>query len=84
MVVCIKKPGVASKSIINNWGVLIVMHGRSRMAIDPRVPTMSGRDTSSFHRPVTGRGGLPVSLQENYHHSQIIRTASSPLGHNLR
>ena len=24
------------------------MHGRSRMAIDPRIPTMSGRSTSGF------------------------------------
>ena len=28
-----------------------VMHGRSRMAIDPRIRTMPGRSTSSFHRP---------------------------------
>ena len=32
-------------------GVLIIMHGRSRMAIDPRLPTMPGRSTSGFHRP---------------------------------
>ena len=34
-------------------GVLTVMHGRSRMTIDPRIPTMPGRSTSGFHR--TGR-----------------------------
>ena len=28
-----------------------VMHGRSRMTIDPRISTMPGRTTSSFHRP---------------------------------
>ena len=28
-----------------------VMHGRSRMTIDPRIPTMPGRSTSGFHRP---------------------------------
>ena len=29
-------------------GVLIVMHGRSRMTIDPRTPTTPGRSTSGF------------------------------------
>ena len=33
-------------------GVLIIMHGRSRVTIDPRVPTMPGRSASRFHRPV--------------------------------
>ena len=28
-----------------------VMHGPSRMTIDPRIPTMPGRSTSGFHRP---------------------------------
>ena len=27
------------------------MHSRSNMSIDPRIPTMSGRRTSSFQRP---------------------------------
>ena len=27
------------------------MHGRSRVTIDPRTPTMPGRSTSGFHRP---------------------------------
>ena len=31
--------------------VLTVMHGRSRMTIDPRIPSMPGRSTSGFHRP---------------------------------
>ena len=36
------------------WGgVLIVMHGSSRMTIDPRIPTMPGQSTSGFHRPGT-------------------------------
>ena len=30
-------------------GVLIVMNGRSRMAIDPLIPTMPGRSTSGLH-----------------------------------
>ena len=31
--------------------VLIVMHGRSRMTIAPRILTMPGRSPSGFHRP---------------------------------
>ena len=27
------------------------MHGRSRMTIDPRIPTMPGQSTPDFHRP---------------------------------
>ena len=27
------------------------VHGRSRITIDPRIPTMSGRRTSGFHQP---------------------------------
>ena len=33
------------------WGVPVFMHGRSRMTIDPRIPTMPGWSTSGFHRP---------------------------------
>ena len=29
------------------------MHGRGRMTIDPRIPTMPGRRTSGFHQPQT-------------------------------
>ena len=29
-------------------GVLIIMHGRSRMTIEPRIPAMPGRSTSGF------------------------------------
>ena len=32
-------------------GVLIIMHGRSRTIIDPRIPTMPGRSTTGFNRP---------------------------------
>ena len=31
-------------------GVLVIMHGRSRMTVDPRTPTMPGRSTPVFHR----------------------------------
>ena len=32
------------------------VHGRSRMTIGPRIPTMSGRSTSGFHQPGSMRG----------------------------
>ena len=32
-------------------GVLIIMHGRSRMTIDPRIPIMPGRSASGVYRP---------------------------------
>ena len=40
-----------SLACINTGGdVLNGMHGRSRMIIDPRIPTMPGRSTPAFHR----------------------------------
>ena len=36
--------------VLGGWG-LIIVHGRSRMTIDPRIPTMPGRSTSGFHLP---------------------------------
>ena len=32
-------------------GAIDIMHGRSRITIDPRIPTIPGRSTSGFHRP---------------------------------
>ena len=32
-------------------GYSLFMHGRSRMTIDPRTPTMPRRRMSGFHRP---------------------------------
>ena len=32
-------------------GCIQFVHGRSRMTIDPRIPTMPGRSTSGFHHP---------------------------------
>ena len=32
-------------------GVLDIIHGRSRMTIDPRIPTIPGRRTLGFHPP---------------------------------
>ena len=31
--------------------ILIVMHGRNVITIDPRIPTMPGRSTLGLHRP---------------------------------
>ena len=36
---------------LGGGGVLIVVHGRSRMTIDYRIPKMPARSTSGFHRP---------------------------------
>lgn len=37
-------------------GVLILIHGRSRMNIDSRMPTMPGWSTPGFYRPEEGGG----------------------------
>ena len=47
---------------LGGGGGLIVMHGRSRMGMDPRMPTMPGRSTSGIHR--SGRYCLQLSLGE--------------------
>ena len=36
--------------LVGGGVVLIVVHGRSRMTIDPCIPTMPGRSPSGFHR----------------------------------
>ena len=38
-------------TFLTDEGVLIIMHGRSRMTIHPRIPTLPVRSTSGFHRP---------------------------------
>ena len=40
-----------------------IMHGRSRMTIDPRIPAMPGRSTSGFHQP--GRHCLHQAQSKN-------------------
>ena len=46
------RPGTLEEQVrMGSGGVLDIMHGRSRMTIDPRIPTMPGRSTSGFHRP---------------------------------
>ena len=47
-------------------GCTLFVHSRSRMTIDPRIPTMPGRSTSGFHQlgrhclhqAQSGRGGV--------------------------
>ena len=51
-----------------NGDVLIIMNGRSRLAIDPRNITMPGQSTSGFHRP--GNFRPPVRL--NIHHKHPV------------
>ena len=44
-------PGIM---VCRGWGVgytLIIIHDRTRVAVDPRIPTMPGRSSSLFHRP---------------------------------
>ena len=45
---CFSFPGVRGVLLIV---IVIVMHGRSCMTIDPRTVTMPGQSTSDFHRP---------------------------------
>ena len=44
-------PTIIFESQTGGWSVLIIMHARSRMNIDLRIPTLPGRSTSGFHRP---------------------------------
>ena len=48
-------------------GCTQLMHGRSRMTIDFRIPTMPGRSTSAFHQPgrhcLHQRGGGGISTR---------------------
>ena len=37
--------------LLDSKDVLGLMHGRSRMSIDRRIPTSPGRSMSGFHRP---------------------------------
>ena len=54
---------VQSGNSMLEGGALIIMHGRSRMTINSRIPKMPGRSTSGFHRP--GRHSL--------HHTRSAR-----------
>ena len=37
--------------VLDRRDVFDLMHGRSRMILDPRTPTRTGRSTLGFHRP---------------------------------
>ena len=41
----------AAGGVFDRRDVLDPMQGRSRMTVDPRIPTMPGRNMSGFHRP---------------------------------
>ena len=41
----------SSEGVLDRRDVLDLMHGRSRMTIDPRIPTRPGRSMSGFHQP---------------------------------
>ena len=43
--------------------VVDIMHGRGRMTVDPRIPTIPGRSTLGFHR--LGRHCLPQVKSES-------------------
>ena len=45
----------APTTIAGRWGLPIVKHGRGRMTVDPRIPTMPGPSTSGVHRPARHR-----------------------------
>ena len=40
-------------NVYTGGGCTQLVHGRSRMTIDPRIPTAPGRETSGFHQPQT-------------------------------
>ena len=40
--------GAQASEVVGGGGVLIVMHGRSRISIDVRIRTLPGRSTSGF------------------------------------
>ena len=49
---CARQHGLSGVESGGGGGVLIIMHGRSRMMIRPcRTPAMPGRKTSCFHGP---------------------------------
>ena len=54
-----KLPWGEGGGVLDRRYVLNLMHGRSRMIIDPRIPTMPGRSMSGFHRP--GRAKIGVN-----------------------
>ena len=61
----------------NYYSVLRIIHGRRRMTIDPRIPTMPGRSTSGFHRP--GRHRKLQARSETWGVGPVAQRVSSIL-----
>ena len=80
--------GGGGGSVFDRNYVLDLMHGRSRMTIDPRNPTMPGRSMSGFHRP--GRsaegGGILMCCLPYFHltidHASLSRRSTVPTPNN--
>ena len=45
------RKGGEGGGVLDRRNVFDLMHGRSRMTVDPRIPTMPGRSMLGFHRP---------------------------------
>ena len=45
------REGGREGGVLDRKDVLDLMHGRSRITVDPRIPTMPRRSMSGFHRP---------------------------------
>ena len=58
------------RDVLDRRDALDLMHGRSRMTMDPRVPTMPGRSMTGFHG-----GYAPVSRRHQPMHLLVIRDA---------
>ena len=62
---------------VNGWGGCThFVHGRSRMTIDPRMPTLPGRSTLGFHQP--GRHCLHRAGSEHVGFSPTRQTLFPP------
>ncbi|CAM9709040.1 unnamed protein product, partial [Laminaria digitata] len=47
----VSNPEYETRQCWGGGGVIIIMHGGSRMTMDPRIPTVPGRSMKGFHRP---------------------------------
>ncbi|CAM9135983.1 unnamed protein product [Laminaria digitata] len=52
------------------------MHGRSRMTMDPRIPTMPGRSASGFHPPGRHLPHKDMDTWEAYPNREHMNTSS--------
>ena len=65
------------RGVLDRRDVLDLMHGRSRMIIDLRIPTIPGRGMSGFHRP--GRHCLHQEAEEGESLMVLFKGLSSTL-----